>query len=663
MGENVNNQSFKYGKNGTFNLAEIKAGIKRSDTVSGNGSPQDTSIFDKLDTDGNGVLSEKEIEAFKKQIAQAAGDDGKLSSKEAQGFLSGLGIKGNSQSVYGFLNATSAASKNIVSSEENNNSTIARYNNGNTIATDATGESVTSNENGDIVATDRNGVKRWEQHPARDNQGEVYTNRTEYAPDGQTKVRDIKTTTDGTLTIDYEEDGTTPKQYTGVVNNGDGTKTQEIYSRFDANNNPLVTQKTENFGTKNAVVTDYTYDEAGHLTREVSTQGKGTPGESQTTVNYNPDGTVAKKTQTAGGQKPAVTEYSYSNEVQSGLDTHVTTAVTNRGQENQVTTTERQTDVNRTVETKDAKGNISTESYDIKTNENGESQEVWTGTKAQGADGRTMSTYPTQDGNIESTISLADGTGVQTRTTQDGKPLWQTYTDSQGHETTTFYTKDGNTLDTVQLRENMSSICERYGVTQEQLLTANPELKPADFKPGQKIVIPGIYQASDMVGRKDTNGVVKQSRYEARNATKEKMEQELFLDPSTYTTNGKKVTLNVPSGTKEVQQQWSSGSVTNQTVVTYKKSQFQVVGQVKGGDYYIVKDNDGYYYANKDLTEISMTTKEEMAGRMFYHNAQNKFHIELDDDVSGKNGWMIGVALTGKKDAKGNDIGIGKFNK
>lgn len=612
----------------------------------GGGNQQSASIFDKLDTDDNGVLSEKEIEAFKQQIAKAAGDDGKLSGKEAQNFLNGLGIKGNSQSVYGFLNATSAASKNIVSSEENNNSTVTRYNNGNTM---------TTNQDGETVATDSGGNKIWEERPECDNQGEVYTNRTEYAADGQTKTRETKTTDKGSLTIDYEADGTTPKQYSGVVNNEDGSKTQEIYSRFDADNNPLITQKTENFGTKNAIVTDYTYDEAGNLTREVSTQGKGTISESRTAVNYNPDGTVAKTTQISGDSNPVVTDYSYSNEVQGGFDTQVTTAVTNRGQENEVTTTERQTEVNRTVETKDAKGNITTDGYDITTNENGETSEVWTGTKLQGTDGRTVSTYPTQDGNIESGISLPDGTGVQTRTTQDGQPLWQTYTDSKGNETTALYTKDGNTVDTVQLHENMSSICGRYGVTQEQLLAANPELKAEDFKPGQKIVIPGIYQASDMAGRKDTAGVVKQSRHEARNATKEKMEQDLYLDPSTYTPNGRKVTLDVPSGTKEVKQGWGSGSVTTGTVLTYEKSEFQVVGKAKDGNHYIVKDDEGYYYANKDLTEISMTTKEEMGGAVFYKNGQHQ-KVKIDHDAYGISEKEI--AYTGKTDEYGNKYGV-----
>ncbi|MCQ2739584.1 MAG: hypothetical protein MJ237_05080 [bacterium] len=117
------------GKYGTFNLNEIKAGIRIDDIK----SEEMKRIFKKYDN-GNGILEENELSKLKNDILDVAREDkndNKLSSKEARHLLSDLkGI--NLKCLVDFLNELKQLSADIeyCISDENGISTVVKDENG-----------------------------------------------------------------------------------------------------------------------------------------------------------------------------------------------------------------------------------------------------------------------------------------------------------------------------------------------------------------------------------------------------------------------------------------------------------------------------------------------------------------------------------------------------
>ena len=110
----------KRGKLGNLNLNNIKSGIKKEDITGGDKKLD--SIFDSVD-DGNNVLDRSELQKLYEKLAELAGDDLKLSKREAGGFTNAegkkLGIKGR-KALFEFLNSLSNSSKDVKSIQTEN---------------------------------------------------------------------------------------------------------------------------------------------------------------------------------------------------------------------------------------------------------------------------------------------------------------------------------------------------------------------------------------------------------------------------------------------------------------------------------------------------------------------------------------------------------------
>ena len=109
-------ESFSLGKNGQFgqiDFSKLKSGLKKEDITGGDKELE--SIWAMID-DGNGVLDKKEIEALKNKIKELAGDDNKLSKKEAKRFVDENGEKIGKQgreALYNFLNKLAEKTKDV----------------------------------------------------------------------------------------------------------------------------------------------------------------------------------------------------------------------------------------------------------------------------------------------------------------------------------------------------------------------------------------------------------------------------------------------------------------------------------------------------------------------------------------------------------------------
>ncbi|MBP7211634.1 hypothetical protein KBA27_02255 [bacterium] len=92
-----------FGKHGQIDPnKDIREGITKDDIF----DKKLDCIFDKADTDGNGIITRDEASAFRESIQAAAGENGKLSHKEAKTFLRQNDIKDlKSKDLFSFLNA------------------------------------------------------------------------------------------------------------------------------------------------------------------------------------------------------------------------------------------------------------------------------------------------------------------------------------------------------------------------------------------------------------------------------------------------------------------------------------------------------------------------------------------------------------------------------
>ena len=79
MGIDNGSNNIRLGKNwGSFDLNALKSGIKRTDL-----NADQQTIFDKIDTDKNGVLTRDEIESLQRILSDYT-DDGKISKRDAK---------------------------------------------------------------------------------------------------------------------------------------------------------------------------------------------------------------------------------------------------------------------------------------------------------------------------------------------------------------------------------------------------------------------------------------------------------------------------------------------------------------------------------------------------------------------------------------------------
>lgn len=98
-------------KNKTINADSLQAGIKKSDIKN---ERLNSVFFDKIDTDGNGMLDDNELGVFLNDILKHVNSDHKLSAKDIEAYCEQAGITGgNKKAVQEFLNNLAGASERI----------------------------------------------------------------------------------------------------------------------------------------------------------------------------------------------------------------------------------------------------------------------------------------------------------------------------------------------------------------------------------------------------------------------------------------------------------------------------------------------------------------------------------------------------------------------
>ena len=118
----------RLGNAGKININNLKAGIKKEQIQH---DEKLQKLFDAVDTHKDGVLDDNEIEQFKKQILEQAGND-KLSNREANKFLKNLKMEHiTKEDLFEFIETLSQEGENItesvcVSDKKGNKTTIKK---------------------------------------------------------------------------------------------------------------------------------------------------------------------------------------------------------------------------------------------------------------------------------------------------------------------------------------------------------------------------------------------------------------------------------------------------------------------------------------------------------------------------------------------------------
>ena len=145
----------RLGNSGKININNLKAGIKKEQIQH---DEKLQKLFDAVDTHKDGVLDDNEIEQFKKQILEQAGND-KLSNREANKFLKNLKMEHiTKEDLFEFIETLSQEGENItesvcVSDKKGNKTYKITYKDNSTelINDDLSRDVVTKGNNGETI--------------------------------------------------------------------------------------------------------------------------------------------------------------------------------------------------------------------------------------------------------------------------------------------------------------------------------------------------------------------------------------------------------------------------------------------------------------------------------------------------------------------------------
>lgn len=269
---------------GVVDTAEFKGGIKREQLK----TEEQKSIFDAADTDKNGILDANEMQQFTQKLQDAAGNE-KLSKREAKKFLKNENLKDiDKKELFKFVNELSQGSENIAESkvvEQNGEKTIL------VTYKDGSQETINPDKTSQIMSTDENNAvttKFFDENKKLTKEQVVQENGDSETTDIENDLPVTKTivTNNGakTAVIDYE-DGVETKQ---SVTEG---SVKSDYTYVDGK--PVLTQKVEDLGNDVARTTDYTYNEDGTVTENITEPGKNT-------IRQSKDGNVLSEVITEG---------------------------------------------------------------------------------------------------------------------------------------------------------------------------------------------------------------------------------------------------------------------------------------------------------------------------------------------------------------------------
>ena len=251
----------KFGKKSGIDLSTFTGGLKKDQMK----TDAQKSIFDKLDTDKNGVLDENEISAFRSAVD--SNGDNTVSKREAKRFLKDKDLKNiDKKDLLAFL-------QNYNINTENVESTQVISKNGQDIVQitykDGSIEQINPDKSSQITQTDQNG----------------YT-KTSFLDENKKLLKDFVTTKEGnTIEIEYAQDGKTPV-HSVAVNKENGSVVTTDYE----NGKPSTKQVKTGTTTSN-----YTFDEQGNAVITSKIENEGIPAkERRSRYVYNDDGTVTE---------------------------------------------------------------------------------------------------------------------------------------------------------------------------------------------------------------------------------------------------------------------------------------------------------------------------------------------------------------------------------
>ncbi len=252
---------------GVVNTEQLKGGIRREQLK----TEEQKSIFDAADTDKNGVLDANEMQQFTEQLQDAAGNE-KLSKREAKKFLKSQNLKDiDKKELFKFVNELSQSSENIAESkvvEQNGQKTIL------VTYKDGSQETINPDKTSQIMSTDQNNAvttKFFDENRKLTKEQIVQEN-------GDTETTDIENDLPVQKTI-----VTNNGSKTAVINYEDGAEIKQSVTEGSVKSDytyvdgkPVLTQKIEDLGNDVARTTDYTYNEDGTVTTNITEPGKST---------------------------------------------------------------------------------------------------------------------------------------------------------------------------------------------------------------------------------------------------------------------------------------------------------------------------------------------------------------------------------------------------
>lgn len=543
----------------SIKLTGFKGGIKREQLSN---SKMQT-IFDKVDKNGDGVLTDTEIAQFKKDMQDTAKND-KLSNREAKNYLKNGEKPVDTKEVSGkdmmsFLKEVDTISEKSkvdraeeVTTEDGKHHVVLTSDNENTI------ETIHTDDNTSTIQK-----KDEENHTITTEEYDANHNITDKTVVDSSDAENIKTTT---TEYNPAEKGETPTEKT-ITETSNGYK---AVTECDEKGNPTVkTETNENDKTKTTTEFQPAVDGQEVKPKKVTVEGEGLTSE----TNYNENGEPTTKHEVKG---TVTSDYTYvdSNE---RLDHRVE----NKGGGVTSELTYEYTDDKNYTETKVEAGKTTVTTF---------------------VDGKKSTI---KDDNSETKITYTENGSTEVRTENNGN-VSTTQLNNEGHrltktktvdgkEYTLNYDGNGNTTGIiVQNGESPEAIAKKFGCSVAELRECNKDILNGKkyFDVGAEIKIPREIEPDTKVlrGRKSAEGakaefardeqIRQQRRAEAR-AREEHLRNDLGL----INHNGE--------GTKITGDYYNKGQKTRSVELTKvgDATHGRKIAQDKNGKLYVVAHN------------------------------------------------------------------------
>ena len=250
------------GKNTRVDLQTFKGGLQRANLK----TDAEKSIFDTIDTDKNGVLTQDEIKSFQSKIDTSG--DNEVSKKEADNYLKSNNLKKtvDKKELLKFLQEYNKNTEDIedVSVTENAKGKTVQIK-----YKDGTIETLNPDKTSKLTKTGEN---------------EVTT--TKFLDENKKLLKESTVTKDGDMKeIEYAQDGETITKLVETKNNNQSVSTTSFKDG-----------KPESKEVKSGITSSYySYDEAGNEVLNSKVENEGIPAkEKRTEYKYNKDGTVTE---------------------------------------------------------------------------------------------------------------------------------------------------------------------------------------------------------------------------------------------------------------------------------------------------------------------------------------------------------------------------------